>query len=1006
MVIYDDRGAEASEKILAQKPDGARLAAYTCSLAEQAYVTVRKIDDYTVYCDGHQLGLVTELSGRDRYYDISFRLELPDTENEYFLLADLGKTSGGLTAGYEALCIIDGEPYMGMSQYHSCIPLPRRREFEVIIRLWTGMRAVEGSELVHRISSISVSVRNRDVEKLAQHAACLLQALVSLDASDEMYEEYSTLLAAAAEQTDHKTALDIIRRGLAAMPVSKRRRIYAVGHTHIDLAWHWRFKHTREKAVRSFSTAVRLMERYPYYKFVQSQPWLYEQVRNDCPKLFEEICRRIAAGQWEAEGCMYVEADNNLPSGESLIRQLLVGRKVMSGFGGDMETLWLPDVFGYNSQMPQILTKSGVKQFLTSKISWNDTNKMPFDCFMWEGIDGSRILTQFLSTPDLSMEDDGRYATYNGRIDYASIDGTERRYSSDAADAQIMLYGYGDGGGGVTEDMLRKLPVFMEFHALPELVYSNSREFFTAIRKNVREACLPVWDRELYLEYHRGTYTTAGRIKRWNRKLEYLYKQTEILAFALGVMGCGAKLEPGWKNILLNQAHDVLPGTSINEVYEDAEALYRNSLDLAASVQQQLLSGLPVDDAWTVFSTIPHRHEQYVRINAEGGLRFFHGECELRSQKTDFGYYVLVPFDGVQFRRIRAERCETGVLYSKNREFATSRYEVRFNDHGQIERLYDKVQQRELAACLLNRLVAYDDKPSEYEAWNLDADYIDHPHPIENMTEYRLIEGELATTVQTALRFGETVIRQTINFFDNGLIEFDTTADWQECQKVLKAEFDFNLSSEFVTYDIQFGSIRRSTVPKDSFDKAKFEVVGHKFADISGKEWGMALLNDCKYGYSHTRSGLRLTLLRSTNYPAEKIDRGEHRFKYALYPHTGSFDASDVCLEAEVFNEPAMVFRGYGMESGSLMEVSDRGLSLSCIKDSEDGTCSVIRLNENRGEGGKFSIGFGRLVDFEETDLMERVTAGKKSADSIECTFSKYEIKTFRIKKRADNEEK
>lgn len=802
-----------------------------------------------------------------------------------------------------------------------------------------------------------------------------------------------------------------------------------VGHTHIDVAWLWTLAQTREKTARSFSTVLDLMKEYPEYIFMSSQPQLYKFIQQDHPELFEEIRKRVAEGRWEPEGGMWLEADCNLASGESLVRQLLFGARFFEKeFGIKSRILWLPDVFGYSAALPQLLKKSGIEYFMTTKISWNEYNKLPYDTFMWKGIDGTEVLTYFIPTQDYGSG--SHSTTYNGDLVPTQVMGAWKRYQQkDLHDEVLISYGYGDGGGGPTREMLeagrrmaRGIP------GCPAVRQGKSLDFFKKLEKQLSgKKKLPKWVGELYLEYHRGTYTSMARNKKFNRKSELLYQTAELFSVTCGLLANTPayprkKLSRGWETILLNQFHDILPGSSIKEVYEDSKVQYLEVLRNGHEILEDAVGGIaekigleapsavvfnPLgferDD--TVEFDLPEGYENAVVVDEAGRV--------LPSQVTSEGGFVFhaegVPSKGYKAFGIRkaaaAEKYQgafDGVLENKY-------FRIAFDDCLNIISLFDKTNRREVLKPdgRANVLQAFEDKPHNYDAWDINIYYQEKMWEVDDVVSARLVEaGPVRTTLRVARKFCDSLITQDISIFgDIPRIDFKTVIDWKETHVLLKAAFPVDVHSDRATYEIQFGNVERPTHWNTSWDQARFEVCAHRWADLSEDGYGVSLMNDCKYGHDIKEGVMRLTLLKSAREPNMDADRETHEFTYSLYPHAGGFRAAGTVEMAHALNCPLLAkveaaHAGTLPEKFSLACVDRENVVIETVKKAEDSEDVIIRLYEcfNRRTPVKLDLGF-EIAEAGECDLMENpLEPLPHDGNSVCFEIKPYEIKTFRVK--------
>lgn len=811
--------------------------------------------------------------------------------------------------------------------------------------------------------------------------------------------------------------------------------VHSIGHTHIDVAWKWPLKQTRQKAVRSFRTVLNLMERYPEYKFMSSQPQLYQFVKEEAPELFDEIKKKIKEGRWETEGAMWLEPDCNLASGESLIRHILYGRKFFEEeFGGTPdEVLWLPDVFGYSAAIPQIMKQSGLSYFMTTKLGWNEYNQFPHDTFVWRGIDGSEVLTYLISTKDYRKAEEpvkGFSTTYNGRQDARQIMGTWQRFQDKDVSREVLTcYGFGDGGGGPTEEMLEQSRRLEKSVArCPKVEQTFVKDFFHILEENLDKKYLPVWSGELYLEYHRGTYTSMAKNKKYNRTCEFLMGDAEFysvmdLMFAKGKEYPAKELEKNWKLLLLNQFHDILPGSSIKEVYEDSALQYEQIIasgkEMIEKGQKRVLEAFghledkENPDALAVWNSLSFKRTSILEVSKEvNGI-------SLLSQKTDDETYLYLipeaPSKGIRIfgREENLKTNQSPVFSLTDTSFksgalkiVTPFYDVEFHKNGTLQRLYDRIEERSLLkeGKAGNELLVFEDRPLEFDAWNIDSTYEEKCWAVHDTEEISVLEnGPVRGIILVKKRFMDSVLEQKICFYRHtGRIDFKTRIIWNEHQMLLKTAFPLDILSNEANYDIQFGNVSRPTHKNTSWDQARFEVCAHKWADISEAGYGAALLNDCKYGYDVHDSVIRLTLIKSGIFPNPEADQGEHTFTYSLYPHKGDFRTGNVVQEAYDLNSPLQgtFCLGAGDLSCSLFEIDQENIISDTVKRSEDGESIVIRFYETYGKRTKAHVKFQtEEIYFTECNCMEEETGvWRYEAGDAELLFKPYEIKTIKVK--------
>ena len=695
--------------------------------------------------------------------------------------------------------------------------------------------------------------------------------------------------------------------------------ITAVGHAHIDTAWEWPLREARRKVARSWSTQVELMDRYPDYVFAASQPAQYQWMKESYPDLYARIKEKVATRQWEPVGAMWVEADCNLPSGEALVRQLLHGKRFfMREFGVETRILWLPDVFGYPGNLPQLIKESGCDYFLTQKLSWNDTNPPEHHTFMWEGIDGTRIFTHFPPAD-----------TYNGDFSREELERSVRSFKdAEHSNRSLYLFGFGDGGGGPTAEMVDSA------HALGVAI-GRATDFLDSASTEARD--LATISGELYFELHRGTYTTQARTKWWNRWAQTVLREAEMWSVAAGNYP-REELDSLWKTVLLNQFHDILPGSSIDWVYEEnVHDMWQTAVRaerLIAAAQDAIAGD---GDNFAVFNSTSH---------PRGGA-------------PAYGFAVVgerpAPSDGaLENEFLRVEVDQAGVVNS----------------------IWDKQAGREVLSGPGNILEVHDDNPRRWDAWDLDFEHRE-------------------TYVVVGRTFGGSVVRQRIAL-EGRVLRFDTDAQWYERHKILKVAFPVAVSAREATYEVQFGHVRRPTHWDDSRARAMFEVCAQRWADLGDGDYGVALLNDCKHGYDIHHGVMRLSLLRAPTHPDPNADQGSHGFTYALMPHPGDWREAGVIQAAEDLNTPLRVVPSSlpAGTSRSLIEVDTPQVIVEAIKRAEDSDAVIVRLYEAWGRPCRARIDttlpHTRVM---LCDLLERA----HTETSLELEFSPFQVATLAL---------
>ncbi len=788
-----------------------------------------------------------------------------------------------------------------------------------------------------------------------------------------------------------------------------KETVHSIGHTHIDVAWKWPVRQTREKVLRSFATVLNYMEDYPAYRFMSSQPQLYQFVKEQAPKLYERIKARVKEGRWETEGAMWLEADCNLTSGESLVRQIIKGNEFFKEEFDAKENrvLWLPDVFGYSAALPQIMKKSGIDYFMTTKIGWNENNKMPHDVMLWKGIDGSEILTYFITTtnhqlyPELNPNK-RHETTYNGRQNVTQVMGTWQRFSDKELSNEVLTcYGHGDGGGGPTREMLEEdMRMAKGIPGMPITKQTFALEYFDKLSENLKGKRVPKWNGELYLEYHRGTYTSQAENKKNNRRVEFKNEDVEWLsswclsrdsAFDYPVR----ELDTVWKKTLLNQFHDILPGSSIREVYDVTDKEYKEIFDADEKMLNKAIEALtgPEGDNTVIFNPCSFEVDSLIETK--------NGPVLIKNIPSK-GFKVLSK------KELEPEGISEFSFDEAAKVLQTPFYQVVFNEGGEIVSLFDKQASREVIkeGEVFNRLLAFEDRPWEYDAWNIDSTYEEKSWIIDEVSGFRVVENTHERfSIEFTREFLNSKITERVCFYLNSRrIDFKTSIDWAEQQLLLKASFPVDVVTNKCTCDIQFGNVERPTHRNTSWDEARFEFCAQKWVDVSEADYGVALLNDCKYGYDVYESTMRLTLIKSGIFPDPNADKGHHEFTYSILPHMGDFRSGNVIKEAIMLNRPVYIRKTNLLEGTveALLSSDKENVFVDTIKRAEDGCGFIIRMHEAYGKRTRVNINVKGLLAKTAipTDLLEREIKDEYTSfeDGIITTVIKpYEILTFRL---------
>lgn len=781
--------------------------------------------------------------------------------------------------------------------------------------------------------------------------------------------------------------------------------VTAVGHAHIDTAWLWPVAETVRKCARTFASQLALMRTYPEYVFGASQAQHYAFVKEAYPELYKRVQDAVASGRWEVQGGMWVEADCNLASGESLVRQFLHGIHFFRDeFDVVPDNLWLPDVFGYSAALPQILRKAGMPYFLTQKISWNQFNDFPHTTFRWRGIDGSEVLAHF--PPE---------NTYCSPLDSESlIAGAENFREKDILPEFLCLFGMGDGGGGPKDESIEWGWRMANLEGTPRVRFGTARDFFARIAAYADR--LPVWVGELYLELHRGTLTTQAEVKKANRSLENRLRAVEFLWSCLPLDGYpAAKLDAIWKTTLRNQFHDILPGSSIAMAYEVTHREHADALQACASLIGEAATRLLKSDADSIALVnplhgifrgaipIPPEWADHEVLDATGRA--------VATQSEQDGAVAMATVPPYSFTTLRK-----GARLSAARRAAPSpsvpslvlendlvRYE--FEADGTIARAVDKQSGRSILqpGQSGNVLTLYEDRPNNWDAWDVDLFY--EGSAIESARAVRaepLPDGPVRRGLRFELAIGSSEIVQTAILEEGSRqLTFDTRVSWRERHGMLRVAFPINVHADGATFDIQYGFIRRPAHRNTLWDIARFESVAHRYVDLSEPTHGVAVLNDGKYGHKVLDSTIDLNLLRSPTYPDPDADRGEHRFVYALYPHGGDLEDSDTIERAAALNMGVLVFPGaLAPNKRARVWVEGAGLSMEALKKAEKDPSLVVRIVETRGRESRGTLHApGARYVITEVNLLEWEDGPAATlSGSMEIVLRPFEIRTYRLR--------
>lgn len=812
----------------------------------------------------------------------------------------------------------------------------------------------------------------------------------------------------------------VLRESLAAKNGSTAPVFYAIGHAHLDLAWLWPMAETYRKTARTFAAQLRLLDEYPDYKYIQSQPAAYEMCRKYYPELFERIKEAVKEGRWIPEGAMWVEPDTNMPSGESLIRQCLYGKAYFrKEFGTDSRILWLPDSFGYTGSLPQILKGCGVDYLVTQKIFWtyNDAEEFPYHYFTWEGTDGSRV-TAFLPTD------------YNYKTDPAAVCETwrKRRQVQDL-DAFLMPFGYGDGGGGPARDYIEFCEREKDLEGMPKVRMASPLEFFEDMKNE--GGPVNTYVGELYFQAHRGTYTTQAKTKKNNRRAEFALHNLELWKAAASLSGNGSEkemlpdTESLWKELLLHQFHDILPGSGIERVYKEADARVKAVIQKAeagaAICQKSMLCEENPTGAVTVWNSLGFERNALVRLpkrfsnGAEGPDGTYYpaalqdGNVYVSAKLPPFGAETLFPSERrvMAGRKVRAQIQGDGTILLENEKVRVVVLTGE-KDAGEIQSYVLKETGTEFAAAPMNRFLFFKDVPRLFDAWDIDSNYRLQELPGLTDASIRIKAGEEEDSLTACLlmtgKIGNSEIRQRIRLeAGSPVLKFETEVNWSELHRLLKVSFPVTVYETEGYNEMQYGYVKRPAHKSRLYDRDRYEVCNHRYSALADGSHGAAVLNDCKYGISMTENALELTLLRAAAAPEMRADNGPQSFTYGFTAWTGPFASCDVVRRGYELNVPPEITEGkIASEKGcfSLIQTDRENVIADTLKTAEDGSGDIIiRLYESKRCPCRVMVKTPWEGPVFKTDMLENIQQEIPSEKgTFSLTMHSFEVCTVRIR--------
>lgn len=854
--------------------------------------------------------------------------------------------------------------------------------------------------LLYRFRRADLVLVDREAEALAHDLDVADGVMRTLPLTDPRRAKLRTAVVAALDalagnDPDVARARHALAPALSVPARASAHRMIATGHAHIDTAWLWPIEETIRKCTRTFASAVRLLDERPEYVFSCSQAQQYAWIEERHPELFADITRHVAEGRWVPVGGMWVESDMNLPSGESIVRQIVHGQRWFEDrFGVRSTEMWIPDVFGYPATLPQIFAAGGMTRFVTQKLSWNKQNRFPHHTFWWEGLDGTRVLTHF---PPVD--------TYN-----AEITPEECAHASDSfrehawSDWSLLPFGHGDGGGGPTREMLERADRLADLDGAPWLEIGSPAAFFEHVEREIRQgAPAPVWRGELYFETHRGTLTSQARTKLGNRRCERLLREVELWAATAGE---SADVDHLWREILTQQFHDILPGSSIGWVHADAEAVHARVARELEGRRDALLDRLaPTTPSLANTSSHPFDGVAVVDLDRfEGGFddAFDDGRVQ---RLSDGRLAARVWAPGVGLAPFEPAATEDRVVVTE-RSLVNGHLAVRLDHEGNLASVIDVVRAREVlpdghAGAVLELAP---DHPVQYDAWDLEAWTPGLGRPLGAPERVEVLDdGPLAGRIRVTRSVGPSRFTVTYSLrADSARLDVDVEVDWQHREHLLSMRFPLDVRADTAACDVQFGVVHRPTHGSSPWDAAKFEVCAHRYVDVAEPGFGVAVFADGRDGHGVFEGGVRVSLLRAPHYPDPDADRGLHSFRHALLPHGG--DPAEVAREAEWFTRPVSLVRGSAdVRARPVVELDGHGVELDAVKPADDGSGDVIvRLHEHVGARRPVVVTLPgrRVTAASRCDLLEepRPDGALEVGDGVAVlTLRPFELVTLRL---------
>lgn len=942
----------------------------------------------------------------DKHAWICTHIVVPESWRGQHVRFHLNNNGDGIL-GREIVAYIDGKPVQGMDKFHVDLEVSQYTEFDLALYAHSGRLGIATDFSAH------LQLIHDQCEALYYDFKVPYDILMITSEGEKSHGDLVRILYKVVDALDLRApgsaefynSVDVARKCIQEELYDKYAgdgpdTLVCVGQTHIDLAWLWTLAQTREKVQRSFATVVELMRRYPQYRFMASQPQIYQYLKEESPETYEQVKALVKEGRWEAEGGMWVEADCNLTSGESLVRQFLHGKRFyQQEFGVDSHIMWAPDTFGFTGALPQIMQKSGVDTYITNKLNWSQWNPFPHQLFTWQGIDGTDVkavqLTQQKKVRDGKPQ---LYTSLDSHLTPSNVRGSwERFYQKELTDEVLHVYGYGDGGGGPTAEML-ELGTRMQksIGFCPKITFET---FDSYIKRNLsiwKNPHTPIYRGELYLEAHRGCLTSIAKIKRLNRKCEFAMHNAELWASVEQKLLAGnypqEQLDKQWKVLLAHQFHDILPGSSIQAVNDLAVEVLTDIQNEVSGVAQSKLEtiakNVKTQGGLLVFNPNGFQNSGYVTVD---GKKVFVENIPAN------GWAVVTPKEPENSVTVGDRMLENKFL------------KLTFDENYNLISVFDKNAKREIVdgkkgAC--NRLEVFEDySHDEFDAWEIKGYYREKVYYIDDVQSVETVNEGGRAGYKIVRKFMDSLITQTIWMYeDTQNVDFETEVDWKQEHLLLKAAFPVQINSDRATYDIQFGALERPTHFNDCYDQARFEACGQKFCDFGEHDYGVAILNDCKYGHAIHEGIMRLTLIKSATFPDKVGDRCHHIFTYSLMPHTGDYRDAGVLQRAYDLNNPLTAVavgkqEGLLPEQYALVQVSRKNVILETVKKAEDSQAQIFRMYDSANQRCEAVVTFGFtpkrvcLCDLMEKELEELTVCD----NSVTVPVKPYEIISLKV---------